>query len=101
MEQEKTKIIENPLNGVWNFWQSIKWYVLLIFFLVMVAIFYQKNIGKINLIIIVILFFIFLITVLVFNDNRGTVANALPFSNYPLPPHLGLDGVSNQIRFVN
>ena len=29
------------------------------------------------------------------------VGNAVPFAVDPLPPHLGLDGISNEIRFVN
>jgi len=92
----------NNLAKVNNFWEKSKWYLVgLLFFVVLIAYYKGKNMGTINMAVIIILVFLFVIILIVFNDRRGLVGNAVPFAVNPLPPHLGLDGISNEIRFVN
>jgi hypothetical protein len=97
----KVSIKKSSLDSVWVFWQKSKWYLALIFIITISAVYYQKNIGKLTFAVALLLAFIFIIVCIVFNDNQGLVGNAVPFAVDPLPPHLGLDGISNEIRFVN
>lgn len=49
---------------------------------------------------ICILILSFIIFMLYTSDYGSNYAGSLPYATYPLPPHLGLDGVSNDIRFM-
>lgn len=97
----KVSIKKSSLDGVWVFWQNTKWYLALIFIITIMIVYYQKNIGKLTFAVGILFAFIFIIVCFVFNDNQGLVGNSVPFAANPLPPHLGLDGISNEIRFIN
>ena len=94
-------IHKSSLDFVWVFWQKSKWYLALIFLILIAASYYYKTIGKFTFGVGLLLSFLFIIVCIVFNDNQGLVGNSVPFAVNPLPPHLGLDGISNEIRFVN
>lgn len=65
-------------------------------------IYYNKEkLGSVSMAVVLVMAFLFIIIVFAFNDSKGQYANSLPYSTSPMPPHLGLDGVSNEIRFVN
>lgn len=84
-----------------DFWEKSKWYLVLLLFIVVLVVYYKKNFGAINMAVAIILVFVFILVIIIFNDNKGTMGNSVSFAAHPLPPHLGLDGISNEIRFVN
>jgi len=86
------------LSKLWNFWMAVRWYLLVLLLFVGLLVFYKKeHIGTANLVIYIVLFILFLLVILIFNDNKGLVGNSVPFAVNPLPPHLGLDGVSSDV----
>ncbi len=89
--------------GVINrFWQKAKWYLIgILLFLVFVVYYNKQQFGNVSMGVILVLAFLFILVIIVFNDNKGIIGNSVAFAVDPLPPHLGLDGVSNQVRFVN
>jgi len=92
----------NNLAKLNSFWMKSKWYLVgLLFFLVLIIYYNKQKMGTINMAAIILIVFLFIIVIIAFNDNKGVMGNAVPFAVNPLPPHLGLDGVSNKIRFVN
>ncbi len=87
------------LSKLWNVWSKVKWYLVAILLFVAMMIFYKKDSFSTSGIVIWIVFLIlFLIVILIFNDNKGLMGNSVMFAVNPLPPHLGLDGVSNEVR---
>jgi len=89
----------NNLSWVWWFWNTYKWYLIILLLFVLAIAFYQRNplasTSGVALIVFVILAFLL---IMIFNDrNNASVYFALD----PLPPHLGLDGVSNDVRNSN
>lgn len=108
--EEKNKIIDNSssrdksisrLSKLWKFWMAVRWYfVIILFFAILLAFYQREAIGNINLIVLVVFFILLLLVILFFSDRNGIVGNSVPFAVNPLPPHLGLDGVSNEIKFT-
>ena len=104
--EEKQKIDSystvGKLGWVNEMWNKTKYYLIgILIFLVLVVYYKKQNMGSVSLGIIMMILFLFVIVVIVFNDNKGVVGNAVPFAINPMPPHLGLDGLSNQYKFVN
>jgi len=82
------------LTKLWNFWSAIKWYLVIILIFVGIIVFYKKEtIGVGNALVYIVFFILFLMVILMFKDK-----GSLSFAVTPLPPHLGLDGISNEIR---
>jgi hypothetical protein len=69
-------------------------------FFVLIAIllvyFSRKKFDTISIISVCILAFMFFLIFMM--SSHSYLGNSLPFATYPLPPHLGLDGVSNEVR---
>ncbi len=90
------------LEKINNFWNKVKWYLVILLLLVVLMIYYNKEkLGSVSMAVVLVMAFLFIIIVFAFNDSKGPYANSLPFGTYPMPPHLGLNGVSNEVRFVN
>jgi len=57
-------------------------------------VFYNRSqIGTGNVLVFIVFFILFLMVILMFKDK-----SSVSFAVNPLPPHLGLDGVSNEIK---
>lgn len=67
--------------------------------LIISIIFIFSIVNKFNLITVIVII-LFSLLILIFMDSAtGTnLVGSLPFATYPNPPHLGLDGVSNENR---
>lgn len=108
-EEEGNRPLENPkykmikkLAFVNNFWNKSKWYLVAILFITVLVVYYKKNnLGPINMAVIIIFAIILILIIIIFSDNNGVVGNSLSRVVSPMPPHLGLDGISKEIRFVN
>jgi len=88
------------LSKLWNFWMAVRWYLVILLMFVGLLVFYKReHIGNTNVVVYIVLFILFLIVVMIFNDNKGVMGDSVPFAVNPLPPHLGLDGVSNEVKF--
>jgi len=88
------------LSKLWNFWMAVRWYLVILLMFVGLLVFYKReHIGNTNVVVYIVLFILFLIVVMIFNDNKGVMGDSVPFAVSPLPPHLGLDGVSNEVKF--
>ncbi len=90
------------ITSVWIFWNKACWYLVAILFAVVFMVYYKKDtLGAVNVSVVIALAFLFILVIIIFKDNKGVVGNSLVFAVDPMPPHLGLNGVSNEIRFVN
>lgn len=88
------------LSKLWNFWMAVRWYLVVVLLLVGMLVFYKReHIGTANIVVYIIFFILFLIVLMIFNDSKGVMGDSVPFAVNPLPPHLGLDGVSNEVRY--
>jgi hypothetical protein len=93
MSKREDKDLKN-LTRFWNFWTQFRWYLIVILIFLGAFIFYMRaQIGVGNALVFIVFFILFLMVVLMFKD-KSTVS----FAVNPLPPHLGLDGVSNEIK---
>jgi hypothetical protein len=82
------------LTKFWKFWNEFRWWLILILIFVGAIVFYNRSIlGVGNALAYIVFFILFLMVILIFKDT-----SSLSFSINPLPTHLGLDGVSNEIR---
>lgn len=95
----KRDISISRLSKLWKFWMAVRWYFVVILFFIILLLFYKKeSIGNLNFAIFIVFFIILLLVIMFFRDSRGVVGDSVPFSVNPLPPHLGLDGVSNNVK---
>lgn len=93
MSKREDKDLKN-LTRFWYFWTQFRWYLIVILIFLGAFIFYMRaQIGVGNALVFIVFFILFLMVVLMFKD-KSTVS----FAVNPLPPHLGLDGVSNEIK---
>lgn len=82
------------LSKFWNFWTEFRWWLILVLIFIGAFVFYNRTIiGIGNTLVYIVFFILFLIVILIFKDK-----SSISFAINPLPPHLGLDGVSNEIR---
>jgi hypothetical protein len=82
------------LTKLWNFWTEFRWWLIVILIFVGAIVFYNRSaIGVGNALVYIVFFILFLMVILMFKDK-----NSVSFAINPLPPHLGLDGVINEIR---
>jgi len=89
------------LSVLWRFWQNTKWYLVTLLIFVVVLSLYQKNISTVNFVVVIVFAILFLMVIMIFNDNQGLMGDSVFFAVNPLPPHLGLDGISNDVRNSN
>jgi hypothetical protein len=81
------------LTKLWNFWTAFRWYLIVILIFVGAIVFYKREtIGIGNALVYIVFFILFLMVILMFKDK-----SSVSFAINPLPPHLGLDGVSNEV----
>lgn len=93
MAEKEDKTLRD-LTKFWNFWTQFRWYLIVILIFVGAIVFYNRSvIGVGNALVYIVFFILFLMVILMFKD-KGSVS----FAINPLPPHLGLDGVSNEIQ---
>jgi hypothetical protein len=93
MAIKEDKDLKN-LTRLWNFWTQFRWWLILILIFLGAFIFYRRaQIGVGNALVFIVFFILFLMVVLMFKDK-----SSVSFAVNPLPPHLGLDGVSNEIK---
>jgi hypothetical protein len=82
------------LTKLWNFWIQFRWWLIVILIFLLAFVFYRRTtIGVGNALVFIVFFILFLMVILMFKD-KSTVS----FTIDPLPPHLGLDGISNEIK---
>jgi hypothetical protein len=82
------------LTRLWNFWTQFRWYLIVILIFIGAFVFYNRSqIGVVNTLVFIVFFILFLMVILMFKDK-----SSVSFAINPLPPHLGLDGVSNEIK---
>lgn len=82
------------LTKLWNFWTQSRWWLIVVLIFVGAIVFYNRtSIGVGNSLIYIVFFILFLMVIMMFKDK-----SSVSFAINPLPPHLGLDGVSNEIR---
>jgi hypothetical protein len=82
------------LTRLWNFWTQFRWYLIVILIFIGAFVFYNRSqIGVVNTLVYIVFFILFLMVILMFKDK-----SSVSFAINPLPPHLGLDGVSNEIK---
>ena len=82
------------LTKLWNFWTQFRWYLIVILIFIGAFVFYNRSqIGVVNTLVYIVFFILFLMVILMFKDK-----SSVSFAINPLPPHLGLDGVSNEIK---
>jgi len=82
------------LTRLWNFWTQFRWYLIVILIFIGAFVFYNRSqIGVVNTLVFIVFFILFLMVILMFKDK-----SSVSFAVNPLPPHLGLDGVSNEIK---
>jgi hypothetical protein len=93
MAAKEDKDLRN-LTRFWNFWTQFRWYLIVILIFLGAFVFYKRaQIGVGNALVFIVFFILFLMIVLMFKDK-----SSVSFAVNPLPPHLGLDGVSNEIK---
>lgn len=93
MAKREDKDLKN-LTRLWNFWTQFRWWLILILIFLGAFVFYSRaQIGVGNALVFIVFFILFLMVILMFKDKR-----TVSFAVNPLPPHLGLDGVSNEIK---
>jgi hypothetical protein len=91
---EKDDKVLRDLTRFWNFWIQFRWWLIVILIFVGAIVFYRRaQIGVGNALVYIVFFILFLMVILMFKD-KSTVS----FTIDPLPPHLGLDGISNEIK---
>jgi|688.fasta_scaffold689364_1 hypothetical protein len=91
---EKNDTVLRNLTRFWNFWIKFRWWLIVILIFAGAIVFYNRaQIGVGNALVYIVFFILFLMVILIFKDK-----SSLSFSINPLPPHLGLDGVSNEIK---
>ena len=82
------------LTKLWNFWSAFRWWLIVVLIFVGAIVFYNRStIGVGNALVYIVFFILFLMVILMFKDK-----SSVSFAINPLPPHLGLDGISNEIR---
>jgi len=82
------------LTKLWNFWKEFRWWLIVILIFIGAFVIYNRaEIGVVNALVYIVFFILFLMVILMFKDK-----SSVSFAINPLPPHLGLDGVSNEIR---
>ena len=82
------------LTKLWKFWTAFRWWLIVILIFMGAIVFYNKStIGVGNTLVYIVFFILFLMVILMFKDK-----SSVSFAINPLPPQLGLDGVSNEIR---
>jgi hypothetical protein len=82
------------LTKLWNFWTQFRWWLILILIFIGAFVFYNRSqVGVGNTLVFIVFFILFLMVILMFKDK-----SSVSFAINPLPPHLGLDGVSNEIK---
>lgn len=82
------------LTRLWNFWTQFRWYLTVILIFIGAFVFYNRSqIGVVNTLVYIVFFILFLMVILMFKDK-----SSVSFAINPLPPHLGLDGISNEIK---
>jgi len=82
------------LTRLWNFWTQFRWYLIVILIFIGAFVFYNRSqIGVVNTLVFIVFFILFLMVILMFKDK-----SSVSFAINPLPPHLGLDGISNEIK---
>ena len=93
MAAKEDKDLRN-LTRLWNFWTQFRWWLILILIFLGAFVFYRRaQIGVGNALVFIVFFILFLMVILMFKDK-----SSVSFAINPLPPHLGLDGVSNEIK---
>ncbi len=93
MAAKEDKVLKD-LTRFWNFWTQFRWWLILILIFLLAFVFYRRTtIGVGNALVFIVFFILFLMVILMFKD-KSTVSFAID----PLPPHLGLDGISNEIK---
>lgn len=93
MTKREDKDLRN-LTRLWNFWIQFRWYLIVILIFLGAFVFYRRaQIGVGNALVFIVFFILFLMVILMFKDK-----SSVSFAINPLPPHLGLDGVSNEIK---
>jgi hypothetical protein len=91
---EKDDKVLRDLTRFWNFWIQFRWWLIVILIFAGALVFYRRaQIGVGNALVYIVFFILFLMVILMFKD-KSTVS----FTIDPLPPHLGLDGISNEIK---
>lgn len=82
------------LTKLWNFWTEFRWWLIVVLIFIGAFVIYNRAaIGVVNALVYIVFFILFLMVILMFKDS-----SSVSFAINPLPPHLGLDGVSNEIR---
>jgi hypothetical protein len=82
------------LTKLWNFWIQFRWWLIVILIFLLAFVFYRRTtIGVGNALVFIVFFILFLMVILMFKDK-----SSVSFAINPLPPHLGLDGISNEIK---
>jgi hypothetical protein len=82
------------LTKLWNFWIQFRWWLIVILIFLGAFVFYRRaSIGVGNALVFIVFFILFLMVILIFKDK-----SSVSFAINPLPPHLGLDGVSNEFK---
>jgi hypothetical protein len=93
MTKREDKDLRN-LTRFWNFWTQFRWWLIVILIFLGAFVFYKRaQIGVGNALVFIVFFILFLMVIMMFKD-KSTVS----FAINPLPPHLGLDGVSNEFK---
>ena len=93
MVAKEDKVLKD-LSRFWNFWTQFRWWLILILIFLGAFIFYRRaQIGVGNALVFIVFFILFLMVVLMFKDK-----SSVSFAINPLPTHLGLDGISNEIK---
>ena len=93
MTKREDKDLRN-LTRFWNFWTQFRWWLILILIFLGAFVFYKRaQIGVGNALVFIVFFILFLMVILMFKDK-----SSVSFAINPLPPHLGLDGISNGIK---
>ena len=94
MAEKKEDKILTHLTKLWNFWKEFRWWLIVILIFIGAFVIYNRaEIGVVNALVYIVFFILFLMVILMFKDK-----SSVSFAINPLPPHLGLDGVSNEIR---
>lgn len=86
----------SSLGWLYNPFMMIGKILLYVFIAYIIIYFARRKLDVISWVSIVLLAFMFY---MVFeNAYSQNVNGSLPFATYPLPPHLGLYGISNEVR---
>jgi hypothetical protein len=93
MDIKEDRVLSD-LTRLWKFWNEYMWWLIVILIFVGAIVFYNRSaIGVRNTLVYIVFFILFLMVILMFKDK-----SSISFAINPLPPHLGLDGVNNEIR---